>query len=96
MGDLQGADDSSQCCSFKKKTEFDRKMHIPGSCVIHIGSTYQTCPQLRKFSDVKIRAQAGLSLAAWTRKLRRPFYQDYLQKGGEEGFKSWLRSRWSQ
>ena len=95
MGDLPEADDTGECCSFKSKTEFDRKMHIPGLCIIHIGSTYKTCPKLEKFDDVKTISQKRLKYATWMKKLRKPFYQDYLEKGGEESYKIWYKTRWT-
>ena len=94
LGDLPGANQSGDCCSFRRKTEFDRKMHIPGRCIIHIGSTYKTCPNLEKFDDVKIVPQAGHHYATWMQKLGRLFFEDYLEKGGEESFKIWYRTRW--
>ena len=96
LGDQPETDSDGQCCSFKKKTEFDRSMHIPGYCIINIGSIYKSCPKLKKFDDVEINSQRVHGYPAWIRKLRRPFYKDYLEKGGEERFKSWVRTRWNQ
>ena len=76
--------------------EFEREIHIIGSCIIHIGSTYGTCPKLEKFDDVQIIPQTGLSYVAWMKKLEKPFYKDYREYGGQETFKRWLRTRWRE
>ena len=94
LADLSGADSDGNRCLFRRKTEFDRKMHIPGSCILHIGSTWKTCPKLEKFDGVKTPSQRGTSFVSWMKKLEKPFYKAYLEKGGEETFKRWRRTRW--
>ena len=88
---------TGECCSFRRKREFDRKIHIHGSCILHIGSTYKTCPKLEKFDGVKIISQTGHTHEGWMKKLGKSFYRAYCEEhGGQESFKSWFKSRWRQ
>ena len=97
LGDLPGWDkNTGECCSYRRNRKFDRKMHIFGSCIIHIGSTYRTCPKLEKFDAVKTISQVGVSYEAWMKRLGKRFYKDYREKGGQEKFKRWFKSRWRE
>ena len=96
MGDLPGRDEhTGECCSLRRTRKFDRKMHIPGRCVVDIGSTFTTCPKLEKFDGVQIISQEGLSHDTWMKKLGKRFYKAYREQGGQERLKKFLRSRWS-
>jgi len=84
---------NSNCTYWRSKVD-DRQLHRNGVCCVNIGTLFENCPKLEKFMGVDVGLITKDSFKKWNSGLKKKFYQNYLNQGGNKEFKLWAKSRW--
>jgi len=81
-------------CNFNRSPVGDRGIHRTGVCCVNLASVYQRCPNIVHFAGVKI-GHVGMNqtFVKWNNRMKKLFHNDYLERGGEQDFKAWSKSR---
>eukprot|EP00092_Neocalanus_flemingeri_P015690 GFUD01016984.1.p1 GENE.GFUD01016984.1~~GFUD01016984.1.p1 ORF type:complete len:457 (-),score=113.51 GFUD01016984.1:76-1446(-) len=82
-------------CNYWKSRSDDRGLHRDGLCCVHIGSVYENCPNLERFMGVEIGSVShNQSFNKWNTRIKKRFFDHYLQQGGSKEMKAWAKTRW--
>eukprot|EP00092_Neocalanus_flemingeri_P007518 GFUD01008115.1.p1 GENE.GFUD01008115.1~~GFUD01008115.1.p1 ORF type:complete len:290 (+),score=67.94 GFUD01008115.1:3-872(+) len=82
-------------CNYWKSRIDDRSLHRAGLCCVNIGSVYENCPNLERFMGVEIGSVSHKqSFNKWNTRVKKRFYDHYLQQGGYKEMKAWAKTRW--
>ena len=89
--------DTSQpdsCTYWRSKTD-DRSLHRAGLCAVNIGALYENCPKMVKFMGLEVGSiSQDMIFSKWNSRIKKKFYQHYLNQGGSKEFKAWSKTRW--
>merc|ERR1711970_966295 len=89
--------DTSQpnCCTYWKSKTDDRSLHRAGLCAVNIGVLYENCPKIVKFMGVEVGSDSqDMIFNKWNSRIKKKFYQMYLDQGGTKELKAWSKTRW--
>merc|ERR1712240_592416 len=91
---LDSSHPNANCTYWKSKFD-DRNMHRAGLCFLNIGTLYQNCPKVEKYMGVDVGSVSqDLLFNKWNSKIKKKFYQLYIDEGGDKEFKVWSKTRW--
>jgi len=81
-------------CNFFRSPVGDRGIHRSGVCCVSLASVFQRCPNIASFAGVKI-GHIGMdqTFVKWNNRMKKLFHYDYLERGGEQDFKVWSKTR---
>jgi len=84
----------NSCTYWKSKTD-DKSLHRAGLCAVNIGTLYENCPKIVKFMGVEVGSiSQDMIFSKWNSRIKKKFYQYYLNQGGSKEFKAWSKTRW--
>eukprot|EP00092_Neocalanus_flemingeri_P008963 GFUD01009644.1.p1 GENE.GFUD01009644.1~~GFUD01009644.1.p1 ORF type:complete len:460 (+),score=96.16 GFUD01009644.1:81-1460(+) len=82
-------------CTYWKSRIDDRGLHRAGLCCVNIGAVYENCPNLERFMGVEVgMVSHKQTFNKWNIRMKKRFYDDYLQQGGSKEMKAWAKTRW--
>eukprot|EP00092_Neocalanus_flemingeri_P044018 GFUD01048671.1.p1 GENE.GFUD01048671.1~~GFUD01048671.1.p1 ORF type:complete len:348 (-),score=80.29 GFUD01048671.1:135-1178(-) len=81
-------------CTYWKSRIDDRGLHRAGLCCVNIGAVYENCPNLERFMGVEVGTVRRWTFNKWNIRMKKKFYDDYLQQGGAKEMKAWAKTRW--
>jgi len=82
-------------CTYWKSKADDRSLHRVGLCAVNIGALYENCPKIVKFMGVEVGSiSQDMIFNKWNSRIKKKFYQLYLDQGGTKEFKAWSKTRW--
>eukprot|EP00092_Neocalanus_flemingeri_P034451 GFUD01037461.1.p1 GENE.GFUD01037461.1~~GFUD01037461.1.p1 ORF type:complete len:451 (+),score=91.58 GFUD01037461.1:87-1439(+) len=82
-------------CTYWKSKSDDRGLHRAGLCCVNFGAVYDNCPNLERFMGVEVgMVSHKQTFNKWNIRMKKRFYDDYLQQGGSKEMKAWAKTRW--
>ena len=81
-------------CSHWMSKQGDRNLHRNGLCCVNLGATFEKCPNLETFMGLDVGSIPKVTFNKWSLVLKKMFYQDYINQGGNKDFKTWVKTRW--
>ena len=81
------------CCHNSMSKLKDRTIHRAGSCIVHLGALHGHCPSLLRYDGIEL-GKMSKSFSLWNNKLKSLFYDEYITKGGERDFQTWVGAMW--
>ena len=88
-------DSSPNSCTYWRSKTDDRGLHRAGLCAVNIGTLYENCPKIVKFMGVEVGSiSQDIIFSKWNSRIKKKFYQHYLNEGGFKEFEAWSKTRW--
>ena len=85
---------ANNCTYWKSKLD-DRNLNRAGLCCVNIGAVYENCPKLERFTGVEVGSIShDQSFTKWNTRMKKKFYEYYLNQGGSMEMKPWANARW--
>jgi len=82
-------------CTFWKSKTDDRQLHRAGLCCVNVGAVYENCPRVEKFMGVEVgMVSHKQTFTKWNTRMKKRFYEHYLDQGGSKEMKDWAKTRW--
>jgi len=82
-------------CSYLKCKEDDRRLHRHGLCCVNVGAVFRNCPKVERFMGIDIGSVSqNQGFDQWNEEVKKKFYQNYRDQGGDMKFNGWVRARW--
>jgi len=86
--------DSDHCTYWKSKTD-DRQLHRAGLCCVNVGAVFENCPNVERFMGVEVgMVSHKQTFTKWNTRMKKRFYEHYLDQGGSKELKDWAKTRW--
>jgi len=82
------------CCSYWKSKQDDRNLHRNGLCCVDFRDMFEMCPNLQMFMGLEVGSIPKTTFNKWNSAVKKKFYGNYLQQGGNKEFKDWTKTRW--
>ena len=91
---LDTSSPDNNCTYWKSKVD-DRSLHRAGLCCVNIGAVYEKCPSVERFMGVEVGTVSHKqTFTKWNTRIKKRFYEYYLQQGGSKELKAWAKTRW--
>ena len=82
-------------CTYWKSKADDRQLHRAGLCCVNVGAVYENCPSVERFTGVDVgMVSHKQTFTKWNTRMKKRFYEDYLDQGGLKEMKDWAKTRW--
>ena len=85
----------SSRCTYWKCKEDDKMLHRHGLCCVNVGAVFHNCPKVERFMGVEVGSiSQNQGFDQWNEEVKKKFYQNYLDQGGDKKLNVWAKSRW--